>query len=88
MYHEKPYPICTLDVVIRGGKPNEDDLIDHILQNQPPTTIPLNEFVREYESSPWTELLLVDSNPEHVKNINFGPSRTLNINSSLSLKQE
>jgi len=28
VYHTTSYPICTLDTIIRGGKPNEDDLID------------------------------------------------------------
>ena len=31
VYHTTPHPICTLDVMIGGGKLDEDDLIDHIL---------------------------------------------------------
>ena len=31
VYHATPYPIYTVDVFIRGGKPDEDDLIDNIL---------------------------------------------------------
>ena len=29
--------IYTLETAIRGGQPDEDDLIEHILQNQIPT---------------------------------------------------
>ena len=30
-YQTTPYPIWALDIVIKGGKLDEDDLIDHIL---------------------------------------------------------
>lgn len=46
VYHAIPYPIYTLDIFIRGGKPDEYDLIDHILQIQPPTSIPIDDLVR------------------------------------------
>lgn len=35
VYHTTSHRIYTLDVIIGGGKPNEDDLIDQILHNQP-----------------------------------------------------
>jgi len=52
VYHTTSHPICNLDVVIGGGKPNEDDPIDQILQNHPPNTMPLDELVKEYEGNP------------------------------------
>ena len=67
MYHTTSHPICTLYAIIGGGKPDEDYLIDQILQNQPPNTIPLDELVKESEGNPWTELFLVDASPAHVK---------------------
>ena len=45
LYHTTSHAICTLDVVIGGGQPNEDDLIEQILQNQPPNTMPLDVLV-------------------------------------------
>ena len=62
-------------------------LIDHILQNKPPTPIPIDEFMKEYGSDPWAECP-IESTPNHVNIIEFGPSKTLNINPSLSTKQE
>lgn len=88
VYHTTSHPICTLDVVIGGGKPDEDDLIDQILQKQSPNTMPLDELVKESESIPWTELCLIEPSPTHVKLVEFGPSRTLNINPSLLANQE
>lgn len=32
VYHTTSYPFCTLDAIIGGGQPNEDDPIDQILQ--------------------------------------------------------
>jgi len=32
-------PIYTLETTIGGGQPDEDDLIEHILQNQSPNTM-------------------------------------------------
>lgn len=37
VYHATSYPIYTLDAIIGGGKHDEDDLIDKILQNHSPT---------------------------------------------------
>ena len=46
LYHTTPYPIFSLDIITRGEKPDEDDLIDHILQIQPPTSIPNDELMK------------------------------------------
>lgn len=52
VYHTTSHPMCTLDVVIGGRKPDEDDLIDHILQTQPPNTLPLHYLVNGAEGNP------------------------------------
>lgn len=88
MYHNTSYPICTLDVIIGGGKPDEDDLIDQILQNQPPDTMSLDELVKIFEDNPWINLCLANPNPIHVKMMLFGPAKTLKINPSFSSHQE
>jgi len=88
VYHTTSHPICTLYAIIGGGKPDEYDLIDQILQNYPPNTIPLDELVKESGGNPWTELCLVDPSPTHVKMVEFGPYRTLKIDPSLSSSQE
>ena len=56
--------------------------------NQPPMPKPIHELMKESGSSPWTELYTVDSSLEHVSNVEFHPSITLNINPSLLSKQE
>jgi len=50
-----------------GVKLDEYDLIDQIVQNQLPNTMPLDELVKESKSSLWTELCSVDPSPAHVK---------------------
>lgn len=61
LYHTTPYPIFTLDTIIGGGKLDEHDLIDYIIYNKPPTPIKIDDFKKEFGSSPWTELFSVDS---------------------------
>ena len=67
VYHTTSHPICILHVVIGGGKPDEDDLIDKIPYNEPPSTVPYDELVKESDCSPWTQLFLADHNLAHVK---------------------
>jgi len=55
-FHTTPYLIYTLDVVIQDEKPDEDDLIDHILHNQPPTSMPIPNLMKEFRSSRWIDL--------------------------------
>lgn len=88
IYFAKSYPICTLDATIGGWQPNEDDLIDQILQNQSPNTMSLDELVKKVEDDPGTDFFLADSSPTHVKMVEFGPDRTLKINLSLSAHHE
>lgn len=67
---------------------DEDDLIHHILQDQPPIAMPVDELIKELESSPLTDFFSTNSSLEHVKVVEISWSETLNINSSLSIKQE
>ena len=43
-------PMCTVDSILRGGQLDEDELIDHAIQNQSSTNIPLETLVKESES--------------------------------------
>ena len=45
-------PMCNIDAILRGGKLDEDELIDHAIQNQSSTNIPLETLVKEYERKP------------------------------------
>ena len=84
VYHTTSYLICTLDIDIGGGQPDDDELIDQILQKQHPITMPLDELVKESKDNSLIDLCLVDPSFAHVKIVEFGPSKTLKINPSLS----
>ena len=43
-------PMCIVDVILRGGQLDEDYLIDHAIQNQSSTNIPLKILVKDFES--------------------------------------
>ena len=45
--------MCTIDVILRGGKLDEYEIIDHAIQNQSSTNAPLETLVKEYERQPW-----------------------------------
>ena len=81
-------PNLHLETAIGGGHPNEDYLIEHILQNPTPNTLSLEELVKETKRNHHIDLCLADSNPTSVKTIEFGPEMTLKINPSLSVHQE
>ena len=81
-------PMCTVNAILRGGQLNEDELIDHAIQNQSSTNIPLETLVKESENQPWMEVHSVESNSEITKAIEFGPSRSLKINRNLSNEEE
>ena len=72
----------------RGGPQTEDDLIENLIQNPPPNVLPLEELVEDTQASALVELCVTDSTSPRVKNVEFGPERTLKISSSLSLSQE
>lgn len=67
---------------------DEDDLIHHILQDQLPISMPVDELIKELKSSPSTNFFSTDSSLEHFKVVDISPSQTLNINASLPVKQE
>lgn len=87
-YITPPLTQYYLDIITRGGKPDEDDLIDHVLHNQPPTPIHIDELMKGFESNPWANLCPTYSIPDHVKTIKFGSYKNLNINPSRLGKHE
>ena len=64
--------IYTLEAIIGGGQQDEDDLIEHLLQSPTPSSLPLEEEERETQNNHPTYLCLANSNPLHVKTIEFG----------------
>ena len=75
--------LYTLEMTMGGGQQDEDDLIEHRLQSPTPSTFCLEEIVKETQNNHHFDLCLFDSNPLHVKTIEFGPERALEINPSL-----
>ena len=53
-------PMYTINAILRGGQLDEDELIDHAIQNQSSTKIPLETLVKESESQPWMEVHSVE----------------------------
>ena len=80
-------PLCAVEATM-GGPQIEDDLIENLIQNPPPSVLPLEELVEETQSNPLVDLCVADMTSLWVKNVDFGLERTLNINSSLSTSQE
>jgi len=77
-----------LETFMGGGQPDEDDLIEHILQNPTPNTLSLGKVVKETKRNHQIDLCLPQSSPTRVKTIEFGLERTLKINPSLSVHLE
>jgi len=43
-------PLCTVETT-RGGPQTEDDLIETLIQNPPPSALPLEELVEDTQAS-------------------------------------
>eukprot|EP00253_Pinus_taeda_P022552 PITA_22552 len=85
--------LATADAYIsleatRGGPQTEDDLIENLIQNPPPGALSLEELVEDTQVSALVDLCVTDPTSPKVKNVEFGPERTLKISSSLSPSQE
>jgi len=80
-------PLCIVETT-RGGPRTEDDLIENLIQNPPPSALSLEELVEDTQANTLVDLCVTDPTSPKVKNVEFGPKRTLNINSSLSPSQE
>ncbi len=76
-------PLCTIEST-RGGPRTEDDLIENLIQNLPPSALSLEELVEDTQASALVDLCVTDLTSPRVKSVEFGPERTLKINSSLS----
>eukprot|EP00253_Pinus_taeda_P008680 PITA_08680 len=88
-YEDEVYsaPLCTVEAT-RGGPQTEDDLTENLIQNPPPGALSLEELVEHTQASALVDLCVTDLTTPRVKNVEFGPERTLKINSSLSPSQE
>jgi len=64
--------IYTLETTMGGGQPDEDDLIEHILQIPAPSTLSLEEVVKETQKNHQIDQCLANSNTIRVKTIEFG----------------
>jgi len=80
-------PFCTLETTGKGP-PTEDDMIETLIQNPPPSALSLEELMKDTEASTLEDLCVTNNATSRVKNVEFGPERTLNISSSLSPSQE
>lgn len=81
-------PLCAVEATM-GRKPQtEDDLIENLIQNPPPSVLPFEELMEETQTNLLVDLRVADSTSFRVKNMEFNPERTLKINSSLSTSQE
>ena len=80
-------PLCTMEAT-KGGPQTEDDLIENLIQNPPPSVLRLEELVGDTQASALVDLCVTDPTSPQVKNVEFGPERTLKMNSSLSPSQE
>jgi len=61
--------LYSLEATMRGGQQDEDDLIEHLLQSPTPSSLPLEEVVKETQNNHPIDLCLADSNPLLVKTI-------------------
>jgi len=64
-------PLCALETAMRGKPQDEDDIIENIIQNPSPSTLPLEDMVKETQNNPLTDLYVVNPTSLHVKNIEF-----------------
>ena len=80
--------LYALEATIGGGQQDEDGIIECLLQIPTPSSLPLEEEVRETQNNHQINLCLDDSNPLHVKTIEFGPEKTSKITPSLSALEE
>ena len=79
-------PLCIVEST-RGGPQTEDDLIENLIQNPPPGALSLEELVEDTQANALVNLCATDPTTPRVKNVEFGPERTLKISSSLSPSQ-
>ena len=88
-YEDQIYstPLCIVETTM-GGPQTEDDLIENLIQNPPPSVFPLEELMEETQATPLVDLCVADPKSHWVKNVEFGLEKNLKINSSLLTSQE
>ena len=68
----------------KGGPPTEDDLIENLIQNPPPSELSLEKLVEDTQANAVVDLGATNPTTPRVKNVEFGLEKTFKINSSLS----
>ena len=81
-------PLYALEIAMGGKLQDEDDMIENLIRNPPPSVSSLEYTVRQTLNNPSNDLCAADLTSLYVKNIEFGPERTLKINPSRSTSQE
>ena len=67
-----------------GDPQTEDNLIGKLIQNPLPVVLPLEKLVESTQSCALVDLCIAGLTSPRVKNVEFGPKRTLKVSSSLS----
>ena len=52
-------PLCVVEPTM-GGPQTEDDLIEDLMQNPPPSVLPLEELVEETRANPLVDLCVAN----------------------------
>ena len=76
-------PLCTVEAT-KGGPRTEDDVIENLIQNPSPSALSLEELMEDTQARSLMDLGATDLTTPRVKNVEFGPERTLKISASLS----
>eukprot|EP00253_Pinus_taeda_P001941 PITA_01941 len=79
--------LYALEETIGGGHQDDNEFIEHLLQIPTPSSLPLEEEVRETQKNHPNDLCLANSNPLLVQTISV-LEKTLKINPSLSTLEE
>lgn len=53
-------PLCAVEATMGGEPQTKDDLIENLIQNPPPSMLPLEELLKETQASPLVDLCVAD----------------------------
>lgn len=65
-------PLSTVETT-RGGPQTEDDLIETLIQNPPPSALSLGELVEDSQAITMVDLCAIDLTSPRFNNVEFGP---------------
>ena len=63
-------PLCTVEAT-KGGPQTEDGLIENLIQNPPPSVLPLEELVEDTQGSALVDLCVADPTSPELRMWNF-----------------